>query len=699
VLVALTGLAAVPSSAAGAGYADTVLSTTGLAAYWRLGDAAGSTAADAAGQAAGAYAGGPGLGARGALSSDADTAVRFDGADDEMQAAAAVSGTVEGWFFWEGGVALMRDSTSSAGWIVAFDSGGSVAYRVAGTTFTTSLRTADVRDGWHQVVLTIAPGATALYVDGVLVHSGTGAGTVAPAMPWHVMRNGTTSQFTRGRADEVAVYTGALSAETIRSHFEAGRDVADTAAPAAPGGLTATPRLGRVELDWDDVPAADLDGYDVFRAPSAAGPFVRINTSRLSASAYTDTAVTGGAPYVYVVTASDEANNRSPLSAPASATPLSTTDLLRTYSPQLRYETQETYFADSAAEMTDNFVAGSRQNYLVNGSGTRVAAANPADPLANLSLSFLGDPAYADGRAAATSDHLDAANGYYQQDAQRMRAAGYGDRVYGRVLSTGGKTWLQYWLFSYYNPQNVLGFGVHEGDWEFVQVGLDADGAADVATYAQHDGGERCPWSQVQKSAGAPVVYVALASHASYFSSGVNPRGLYPDDYHRGTGYQVRPALEVVTGSTPFTAWRGTWGASSSSPAAPRRQGKWGDPNGFNAGASACTVGTTQVAATTRALRAGAELDAPALTAVRRGRALSVQYRFPPGGGERLTLVISVTQAGLPDVATARRVRVRQPGGRATLRLPPRSTGPYVVSASAFSERGARSPLARTRVR
>ena len=130
-----------------------------------------------------------------------------------------------------------------------------------------------------------------------------------------------------------------------------------------------------------------------------------------------------------------------------------------------------------------------------------------------------------------------------------MRAAGYGDRVYGRAVTTvGGKTWLQYWLFSYYNPQNVLGFGVHEGDWEFVQVGLNADGAPDVATYAQHDGGERCAWSSVQRTTGgAPVVYVALASHASYFSSGVNPRGFYPDDYHRGGGYQVRPALEIVT--------------------------------------------------------------------------------------------------------------------------------------------------------
>jgi hypothetical protein len=659
-------------------------------ARWRLNETAGTVAADSVGTAHGAYVGNPGLGARGALSFDADPSVRFDGIDDEMYAAAPATGTLEGWFFWEAGVALMRDSTSGGGWILAFDSAGRVAYRVAGTTFVTPLATADVRDGWHHVVVTVDGGQTAFYLDGTLVH-GAPAVVTAPAMPWHVMRNGTTAQYTRGRADDVAVYAVALTADAVLALFRAGRDVTDTAAPATPGGLMATARLGRVELDWGDVADADLDGYDVFRS-SGGGPFTRVS-GRLSGSAYVDTSVTGGTAYSYAVTASDEANNRSPLSAQAAATPPSTADLLRTYSPVLRYEAQETYFADSAAEMTDNYVAGSRQNVLVSGSGTRLAAANPADPLADLSLAYLGDPTYADGRAASSSHYLDAANTYYQQDAQRMRAAGYGDRVYGRAVTQAGKTWLQYWLFSYYNPQNVFGFGVHEGDWEFVQVGLGGDGAPDVATYAQHSGGERCAWSAVQKSGGAPVVYVALASHASYFSAGVNPRGFYPDDYHRGSGYQVRPALEIFP---PFMAWRGRWGASSSSPASPRQQGKWGDPGGFNAGASACTVGAAQAAATQTALRASAEMEAPRITATRDGAVALVRYAVD---ARPSTLVVSVAEAGAPEVATARRVRVTGAGGAVQLRLPPASPGPHVVSASAFSERGARSPITRVRLR
>jgi hypothetical protein len=44
-------------------------------------------------------------------------------------------------------------------------------------------------------------------------------------MPWHVMRNGTAPQYAQGHADEVAVYTSALSAATIAQRWRAGRGV------------------------------------------------------------------------------------------------------------------------------------------------------------------------------------------------------------------------------------------------------------------------------------------------------------------------------------------------------------------------------------------------------------------------------------------------------------------------------------------
>jgi hypothetical protein len=60
-------------------------------------------------------------------------------------------------------------------------------------------------------------------VDGALAHSGSGAPAAAAVMPWRVMHNGTfASQFTRGRADELALYDRALSAQTVAEHYAAG---------------------------------------------------------------------------------------------------------------------------------------------------------------------------------------------------------------------------------------------------------------------------------------------------------------------------------------------------------------------------------------------------------------------------------------------------------------------------------------------
>jgi hypothetical protein len=136
----------------------------------------------------------------------------------------ATSGSLEGWFKWQGGVALMRDGSSATGtgWILAYDSGGSLYYRLGGTSFNSGIATASVRDGWHHFVATKDGANVAFYLDGQLKHSATGAGNTAPTLPWHVMRNGGYDQFTQGQADEIAIYNVALSATTVQQHYKAG---------------------------------------------------------------------------------------------------------------------------------------------------------------------------------------------------------------------------------------------------------------------------------------------------------------------------------------------------------------------------------------------------------------------------------------------------------------------------------------------
>jgi hypothetical protein len=93
-------------------YRDTVLGTPGLAGYWRLGEQSGTTAADETRTTPGRYLGGYTLGGPSALAGDANTSGSFDGVSGEMRTpgpALAASGSLEGWFNWQSGVALMRD--------------------------------------------------------------------------------------------------------------------------------------------------------------------------------------------------------------------------------------------------------------------------------------------------------------------------------------------------------------------------------------------------------------------------------------------------------------------------------------------------------------------------------------------------------------------------------------------------------------
>jgi hypothetical protein len=207
-------------------YRDLVFGTPTLVAYWRLGDRTGTVAADDRTANPGTYKGGVTLGAAGAVAADTDASASFNGTTGEMTASATglgASGTIEGWFDWRSGMVAMRDNTSAGGWILAYDNGGVLSYRVAGTTLSTGLPISSVRGGWHHIALTKNAGTVSFYLDGKLVHTATGAASTAPAMPWHVMRNGTSTPYATGRADDVAIYSGALSAATIAQHSDVGR--------------------------------------------------------------------------------------------------------------------------------------------------------------------------------------------------------------------------------------------------------------------------------------------------------------------------------------------------------------------------------------------------------------------------------------------------------------------------------------------
>jgi BNR repeat-containing family member/Concanavalin A-like lectin/glucanases superfamily/PKD domain len=232
-------------------YRDAVLGTAGLASYWRLGELSGNTAGDERTGVTGAFEGRFLLGGVGVLGPLGNTAAGFDGLSGGLSMpgpALQTNATLEGWFRWRSGTSTLRDHTGTGGWLLAFSTTGNLTYRLGGKGFDTGVPIGQVRDGaWHHIAATKHGASAALYVDGELIHSSsTGAGSAAAIGPWHVMRNGTNAVFSDGEADEIALYTRALSAAEVRSHHDLAMSLANrsSATPEARSSVADPPAAG-----------------------------------------------------------------------------------------------------------------------------------------------------------------------------------------------------------------------------------------------------------------------------------------------------------------------------------------------------------------------------------------------------------------------------------------------------------------------
>lgn len=81
-------------------------------------------------------------------------------------------------------------------------------------------------------------------------------------------------------------------------------------------------------------------------------------------------------------------------------------ELLERFRPLLLYDSQEAFFADSAAEMTENPGNTLCRAPRDGESGTVIAAANGAATSRRLSLELLGGAGYGDSEPARSDDRL-----------------------------------------------------------------------------------------------------------------------------------------------------------------------------------------------------------------------------------------------------------------------------------------------------
>jgi hypothetical protein len=149
--------------------------------------------------------------------------------------------------------------------------------------------------------------------------------------------------------------------------------------PPAPTGLTATAGVGRVWLSWSPAAGDTAQGYEVRRATSSGGPYTSIASWNNSPRCvYTDTSVTNGTTYYYVV-ASRNQSGTSGNSAQVSATPAATGAL-----PSGWTRTSIGTVSGAAA----GFANVSGGTYVVAGSGT---IGGTADAVSFVHRSVTGD--------------------------------------------------------------------------------------------------------------------------------------------------------------------------------------------------------------------------------------------------------------------------------------------------------------------
>jgi Tol biopolymer transport system component len=405
-------------------------------------------------------------------------------------------------------------------------------------------------------------------------------------------------------------------------------------------------------------------------------------------------------------------------------------DLLSEYSPDLWYDSQENYRADSAASITDLWgdeengvwqtgedpytnVLWNADGFGVPGSGDELARSEPELEPGQFELSLDNlNSTYPPSLEADENDWLDERNDHYSQDNEHLEVLGYADHIYGHaVADSGGQLWLQYWFLYYYNAFSYLGVGDHEGDWEMIQIGLDNDRQPTEVVFSQHTYAALCSWEQVLSvPGGGPQVFPGLGSHATYPQPGTWETEGPLDDNNDGEGLFKHPQMEVVSDGNPsWLDWPGHWGNSrgggldSASPVGPQQHAQWSDPGTFAEEADPCHERFIESAPKAReAARPGSEdaSDLPAtpeILAARivRGDRLRIDYRLAETVRGPASLLVSVDAEG--DDISPRTLALSSPKLRSHVNLPlPTAAGgdPTTVLASLVTPEG-RSPVAR----
>lgn len=299
-------------------------------------------------------------------------------------------------------------------------------------------------------------------------------------------------------------------------------------------------------------------------------------------------------------------------------------ELLHDFRPYLQYDSQEPYGAVPPWAITDVYGWNEAQTKVLYTNRLRREGRTIAEPPYQgwweegveyspigwpLTIDNLGGlyPSYSSpdiSSFAFDEDAIDEHNGTHQADSARFYERGWDPAMSFFRPATDG-AWLQYFFFYYYNNGQV-GVDDHEGDWEMIQVHLNAKTGylPSEVVYAHHSHANSCQLGEYETEGeapgrgGAPVVYVANGTHASYPTAGEWLTDLYPfvdsvfpdvEEWPSSRVYLLTDWEEMPTG---WLKWPGKWGGSEASPPGPEFQGsRWDEPGVWASEAASCHSG------------------------------------------------------------------------------------------------------------
>ena len=202
-------------------------------AYWRLGEASGTTATDETGGHQGTYVGGPALGAVGAITGDANTAVTFNGSTqyatipDDNAFDFGDTFSLEAWVKWDGTAGTNSFIGKGSGnFDIKVLTSGAVRVSKGITSDIVDSTTVLTPNAWAHVVYTKSGATSKLYINGVdrtgVVTDATMVNNAVGILIGAFRLIPSPDQSFHGTIDEVAIYNSAITSAQVAAHYAAG---------------------------------------------------------------------------------------------------------------------------------------------------------------------------------------------------------------------------------------------------------------------------------------------------------------------------------------------------------------------------------------------------------------------------------------------------------------------------------------------